>query len=49
MKSRSSPSDLADQLARRQLATQLLAYLSPYLFWALVCLGTGGIWLLGSF
>lgn len=48
MKSRPNPSQLADQLARRQLATQVLAYLSPYLFWTLVCVGTGGIWLLGS-
>ena len=25
---------------------QLLAYLSPYLFWGTVCTLTGGIWLL---
>ena len=31
---------------RRELTARVLAYLSPYLFWSLVCLLTGGIWLL---
>ena len=31
---------------RREMAARWLAYLSPYLFWSLVCVMTCGIWLL---
>jgi hypothetical protein len=31
---------------RNERVAQLLAYLSPYLFWGTVCTLTGGIWLL---
>ena len=40
------PTDTQATFDRRDLTARVLAYLSPYLFWSLVCLLTGGIWLL---
>ena len=36
----------AERLSGNERFAQLLAYLSPYLFWGTVCTLTGGIWLL---
>ena len=46
MRDRADDTQRPAYTAANETAARVVAYLSPYLFWATVCVITAGIWLL---